>query len=146
MRSLIAACIATATIALELEGRPAPNNGYTTVNITENGQPKTLYVAMYASQSSGSNLNMPYNNGGTLLTASTISPDVFYRPNLLGGSVEFDVDLSATVCGCVEAFYLVSAPGKDSSGNYWNTNGYYYCDAENLKNRAGLTWESKTNS
>jgi hypothetical protein len=140
MKSLFTACLLGASVALELEGTSSTSApSYTSISIKENGVAKTLYVAMYASQSSGSTINMPYNNGGTLLTSTPLTPDAFYRPNLLGGSVEFDVNLSATVCGCVEAFYLVSAPGKDSSGNYWDANGwgYYYCDA-NAANNSNL--------
>ena len=129
LRSLFTACLVGAATALDLESEvSAPS--YTSITITENGQPKTLYVAMWNSQSSGTTLKMPYNNGGTLLTTTPISPDAFYRPNLLGGSVEMDVDISTATCGCVEAFYLISAPGKDINGNYFpGTNGYYYCDA-----------------
>jgi hypothetical protein len=47
---------------------------------------------------------------------------------MLGGSVEYDVDLAQYNCGCVVDFYLISAPGKDKNGNLWNTDGYYYCD------------------
>lgn len=31
----------------------------------------------------------------------------YFLPNLLGGSVEYDVDLSQHECGCIAAFYLV---------------------------------------
>ena len=61
-----------------------------------------------------------------------MDPSQYYRPNLLGGSVEYDVDLSQSNCGCVAAFYLVGAPGKNRNGVYWNTDGYYYCDANQV--------------
>ncbi len=47
---------------------------------------------------------------------------------MLGGSVEFDVDLSLANCRCIAAFYLFNATGKDKDGNYWSTDGKYYCD------------------
>lgn len=61
-----------------------------------------------------------------------MDPAQYYKPNLLGGSVEYDVDLSKENCGCVAAFYLVGAPGKNRSGQFWNTDGYYYCDANQV--------------
>jgi hypothetical protein len=87
---------------------------------------------MDATGSFASTLKMPYNHRGMLLTSASLSPSNFYKPNLLGGSVEFDVDLSLANCGCIAAFYLVGAPGKDQNGNYWNTDGYYYCDGNQV--------------
>ena len=71
-----------------------------------------------------------------LMESPSMDPTKIYRPNLLGGSVDYDVDLSQSNCGCIAAFYLVSAPGKNSSGQYWNTDGYYYCDG----NQVGGNW------
>jgi len=55
---------------------------------------------------------------------------MFYKPKLLGGSVEWDSDLSAAGCSCNETVQLVSMPdvdinGKSKPGMY----GDYYCDA-----------------
>lgn len=63
-----------------------------------------------------------------LVESPQIDPNQFYSPSLLGGSVEYDVDLTESNCGCVAAFYLTTSPGRDASGNFWNTDGYYYCD------------------
>lgn len=89
----------------------------------------TLYVATDSNLSPFNGITIPYNNRASLFRTQNMDPTQFYKPNLLGGSVEYDVDLSASNCGCVAAFYLVGAPGNDQSGNYWNTDGYYYCDA-----------------
>ena len=60
-------------------------------------------------------------------------PDAYYSPNLLGGSIEYDVDLGGAGCSCNVAFYLVSAPGRDVNGNFaGSANGDYYCDANNV--------------
>lgn len=75
---------------------------------------------------------MPYNGRGYLSKTASLDPTGFYAPNLLGGSVEYDVDLSQSNCGCIAAFYLVGMPGKDRNGNFWNTDGYYYCDANQV--------------
>jgi len=130
MKTLVTAILASTAIAAQLfESEP---NGYSSIQIDEDGQTKTLYVAMDTTGSYGTTLKVPYNKRAMLLTASELSPSNFYRPNLLGGSVEFDVDLSLANCGCIAAFYLVSAPGKDKNGNYWNTDGYYYCDGNQV--------------
>jgi hypothetical protein len=49
---------------------------------------------------------------GTYLSEKPyLDPGSYFKPNLLGGSLEFDVDLSLRNCGCVAAFYLVNMPG-----------------------------------
>ena len=35
-------------------------------------------------------------------------------------------------CGCVAAFYTVALPAIGSDGQPHNTDGYYYCDANNI--------------
>jgi hypothetical protein len=105
---------------------------YSTIQIMENGIPKTLYVASYFKNSAGNTIDMPFNSGAVLIESPTVDPNHFYKPNLLGGSVDYDVDLSLSNCGCIAAFYLFKAPGKDVNGNPWNTDGYYYCDANQV--------------
>jgi hypothetical protein len=92
----------------------------------------TLYVASDTAYAQGSEMILPFNARAYLSKAASLDPTQFYTPNLLGGSVEYDTDLSQSVCGCISAFYMVSMPGKDSNGNYWNTDGYYYCDANQV--------------
>jgi len=57
---------------------------------------------------------------------------MFYTPNLLGGSVEFDVDLSNAGCSCNIAFYLVKMPAKGWNGVPSAQGGNYYCDANDV--------------
>ena len=45
-----------------------------------------------------------------------VHPDNLYRPNLVGGSVEWDMDLSKVGCGCNAAIYMVLMPAKSTSG------------------------------
>ncbi len=86
-------------------------------------------MAMHDIGSSGTTVKVPYHKRGVLLTSQELLPSNFYKPNLLGGFVEFDVDLSQANCGCIAAIYLAAMPGKDQNGDYWNTDGFYYCDA-----------------
>ena len=96
---------------------------YSTIQIMEDGIPKTLYVASYHKDSIGNTIDMPFNSGATLIESPTIDVNHFYKPHLLGGSIDYDVDLSLSNCGCIAAFYLIKGPGKDVNGNYWNTDG-----------------------
>lgn len=140
MKGFIAACLAVASNCANIDAFDLTNigqiteipNGYNSVQITENGVSKTVYVASGSYSSGGNRVTIPYNNRAILTTSPNLDPSTFYRPNLLGGSVEYDVDLSQSNCGCIAAFYLVGAPGKDRNGNYWNTDGYYYCDANQV--------------
>ena len=60
------------------------------------------------------------------------NPD-YFLPNLKNASVEYDVDLSNHECGCIAAFYLVSMPGRNSSGDLWmETDSFGYCDANQV--------------
>jgi hypothetical protein len=121
-----------AAVAMSYEMVSDASGSWAKITITEDGKPKDLYVAMPTSESSGSTLNIPFNNRGYFSLTPTLDPSQFYKPNLLGGSFEYTVDMSQSNCGCISTIYMVSMPGKDSSGNYWNTDGYYYCDANQV--------------
>ena len=58
---------------------------------------------------------------------ATMDPEQYFTPNLLGGSLEWDEDLSTASCGCDAAFYLVRMPAVAEDGSYDVTDGYYYC-------------------
>ena len=125
--NFISACIASLAIASHQS-----QNGYASLQVTVDGVQKTLYMAMASSKSHDSTMTIPYNDRGYLSESPQLDPNSFFRPNLLGGSVSYDVDLSDRNCGCIAAFYLVSMPGKNSAGQLWNTDGYYYCDANQV--------------
>jgi len=55
---------------------------------------------------------------------TAFSNSVFRTFKLLGGSIQFTVDLSEVGCGLNAAFYLVSLPAAGAGSN-----GDYYCDA-----------------
>ena len=56
-------------------------------------------------------------------------PDDYFTVNLLGGSLEYDVDLSKVDgCNCVTALYGVRMPAAGD-----NATGQKYCDASGLE-------------
>ena len=82
--------------------------------MTVDGSSKTFYVAAPFGSAGGTTYKVPSNGRGYISWEPSLNksnPD-YFRPNLLGGSVEYDVDLSHHECGCIAAFYLVSLPGK----------------------------------
>ena len=88
-------------------------NGYASFTATVDGVKKTLYMAMGSGKSNGNTITIPYNDRGIISESASLDPNHFFRPNLLGGVVEYDADLSTRNCGCIAAFYLVGAPGKN---------------------------------
>ena len=58
------------------------------------------------------------------------SPD-FFAPQLLGGSIEWDVDMSSAACGTINSFYMVSMPAIVPGSQQVKSieDGYYYCDS-----------------
>ena len=89
---------------------------WTALNIKEDGKDKTVYIAApsYFKGEGGDHLKVPMNGRALLSNSPTLNPDKYYKPMLLGGSIEYDVDMSTIGCNCVTSFYLVSAPGMKS--------------------------------
>jgi len=99
MKTFISALLASAAMSFETL---TVENGFAAVQITEDGVPKTLYVGVNSSESHDSTIVIPTNNQrAMLLESSSVDPNRIYTPNLLGGSVEYDVNLSQANCGCI---------------------------------------------
>lgn len=102
------------------------------MTITENGVSKTVWVGGpdWMDEVADNGVNLPEGGRSYFLSSSEYAAENFYRPNLLGGSVSYDIDMSGVSCGCIAAFYLVKMPAKDWNGNPDNTDGWWYCDAQ----------------
>ena len=90
-------------------------------------QPTTLYVQYpeYWAQAhaTGSEIAFDWNNRMYLSTTPTLSTSTYFKPNLLGGSIEFDVNLNRSDCGCLTALYAIVMPATLN-----NDDPFQYCD------------------
>ena len=148
MRAFVAALAAVAVQAevipdttfrhLILEHKQYVNSNYTPIDITVDGKKTTKYIASDWCTSDGGSFTCNMNNRGFIIDSPTFDKATpnFFAPNLLGGSVEWDVDMSQHECGCFNTFYTVKMPAKVQDGSLWNTDGYFYCDA-NVGNHGG---------
>ena len=84
-------------------------------------------------ETDGKELEFDYNNRMYLSTVQEIDTTKYFTPNMLGGSLEYDVDLSEVGCGCVAALYSILMPTVDAEEN---PDPFKYCDA----NRIGGHW------
>lgn len=59
-------------------------------------------------------LSFYFNNRMYLSDSSTVDPNEYSTFNLLGGVLEYDIDLSMVGCSCLTALYTVTMPGIDN--------------------------------
>ena len=76
----------------------------------------------------GSSVTYKYNNRMYLSTVDRIDPDKYLKVDLLGGSLEFDLDLSQVGCNCIVALYGVRMPVQDPD----STDEQKYCDGQGV--------------
>jgi len=112
-------------------------NNLDTIEIELDGEKKTFYIAAPFAQGSRADteLHVPSNGRGYIAETPTLDlkDPKYFKPNMLGGSIEWDIDLSNHECGCIAAWYMVKLPGVDESGNLWmDTDDYGYCDANQV--------------
>lgn len=141
MRTFVAALAALAVQAenipdnslknLILEHRQLVNANYTPIQMTIDGKKTTKYIASDWCSSDDSSYICNMNNRGFIIDGPVFDKTKpnFYTPNLLGGSVEWDVNLAEHECGCFNTFYTIKVPALNPDGSLWNTDGYFYCDA-----------------
>jgi hypothetical protein len=115
---------------------------YVPVDVTLDGEPLTLYIGTPDSDwftgVGGDGVTIPQNGRAYLVSEVNIDdPMNYFMPNLLGGWMSFDFNLSSSECGCVAALYTVAMPAKNADGSYRDgEKGQYYCDA----NQVGGAW------
>jgi len=116
---------------------PPPATGWNQcrggLQYTVDGQLRTAYVMDNALNDHGEVVKVSGNSitlghGPRVYLSSrcdkTISPDMFLKLNLMGKTMEYDLDLSKVGCGCNAAFYFVSMPAGVRTEC-----SDYYCDA-----------------
>jgi len=111
------------------------NQAFSPVTLNINGQNYSYFVAAPFSSYGDARYYAPYNGRGYITSQNYLnqSNPAYLKLNLLGGSIEWDVDLSNHGCSCVAAFYLVRMPGHYQNGTNWmNTDGWGYCDANKV--------------
>jgi hypothetical protein len=91
--------------AIGSQGEPWKyNDPWEGLEVTMDGEPLQLYITRtHWSEITplGTNgYNMGFNGRTYLSTTQDWSKDTYFRPNLLGGSMEYDVDLGTVSCGC----------------------------------------------
>ena len=103
------------------------------LDVKINGETKQMWTPDGQHRVEGGDIYVPHNSGLTIRDRDSNGqeqPDFYWNPNLLGGSVEFDIDLSKISCSCNMAFYLTLNPGYDTNGNpVKNKWGKYECSA-----------------
>ena len=77
---------------------------------------------------------MGFNGRAYFSNTQMFDKSQFFAPNLLGGSMEYDVDLSQVGCNCNAALYLIEMPAKNANGSFraGESDGMYYCDANQI--------------
>ena len=92
-----------------------PAGEFPGITVKVDGVDTQLYVQYpeYWSEAqvyNGNEVGFDYNNRMYLSNSPTIDPSNYFKPNLLGGSLEYDVDLSDSDCGCLTALYAIVMP------------------------------------
>ena len=102
------------------------------ITITVDGEEQLLYVQPTSWSSDieveGSEVEMIYNRRAYISTVDKVDPDAYFTVDVLGGMLEFDLDLSSAGCNCVTALYGVTMPSKNADA----TDEQRYCDAQGV--------------
>jgi len=83
------------------------------IEVNVNGGTQNMFINGSGSAAGANGYTLHHNSGVKLMKSSQIDPNQFYQPDLLGGSIEYDIGLSNVDCSCNAAFYMVSSPGKN---------------------------------
>ena len=92
---------------------------YPSITVDYDGVMTELYV-QYPSWSEATTsadntvVSFDFNNKMYLSWSPTLDTSQYFTPDLLGGYLEYDVDMSQVGCGCLTAFYAVMMPAVDN--------------------------------
>ena len=134
-RSLAVSALSTLAASLKTTTEPwKVNDPWEGLEVMMDGEPLQLYITetwwSEITPLSSSSYDMGWNSRTYLSTTQDWSKDTYFKPNLLGGTMEYDVDLSRVDCGCVAALYVVGMPGIGALGQpFESDDGLHYCDA-----------------
>ena len=95
---------------------------------------QTTWSDMSVEENSDGNavINMYDRDRGYISTSPTPDPYSYFKPNLLGGYVTYDINISDLPCGCITALYQVLMPAKQEDGSLFERH-YWYCGAQQSK-------------
>ena len=79
-------------------------------------------------QADGASVTYEHNQRMYLSTVNKVDTAAYFKPDLLGGSMEFDLDLSQVGCNCVVGLYGVRMPAVDNTDDKFG-----YCGANQDK-------------
>ena len=111
------------------------NDDWASLNIEVDGKTDKVYLATpkWFTGTGGDKIEIPFGGRLYLSNSYSLDPENYFKPNFLGATVEYEVDLSQLECNCVAAFYLVSMPGKKADGSDDPSEDMkYYCDANQV--------------
>ena len=124
MRTFIAT-LAAAVVHAQRRQAPQP------IQIIIDGVETTKYVASWSCAGKANMLNCPPEGRAFLVNDPWFDTDEpnLWTPNLLGASIEYDVDLKNLDCGCLSKVSLLGMPTVDKTGRFDHSDEYFYCDA-----------------
>mmetsp|Transcript_11879 Transcript_11879/g.15125 ORF Transcript_11879/g.15125 Transcript_11879/m.15125 type:complete len:256 (-) Transcript_11879:1506-2273(-) len=89
---------------------------FSTLKITEDSKVATKYYRTDDSKEVGSvGFVIPVDNFVSLKNDDLAGTSTFYMPNMVGGAIEYDLNLSSVGCGCVAGLYAVNVSNQCNS-------------------------------
>ena len=80
-----------------MNGKAETNDNWAALNIEVDGQDQQVYIAApfwFTGTPDGHKIEIPYGGRIYLSNTYSVDPEKYFRPNFLGATVEYDVDLS----------------------------------------------------
>lgn len=125
----------TATFAAALVGCAFAQDKapYPSFTVKVDGQDTTLYAVQpnwsEVTVVDSSDITFDHRNRVYFSWTDYLDTDQYFKPNLLGGSIDYDVDLSGVGCSCIAAVVLKLLPVKNSDADVFKHCGGQYRSA-----------------